>query len=427
MERIIFILFSVFFTFQASYAQEVYKKKNVLKEVRAFNKSQNYSKAADALDKAFTSHEAARTDAELLNWAMNMQYQLTQQENRKIYLNNNPDTARYFNTILKVYNFGLACDSADNIPNQKGVVKPRYASNIGNKLFSTRNNLRSGGKFFYKQRKYAESYALLDMYLQTLGHSLIATAAEKSGQLSTLDADSLEMARLAVVAAYGANQPANVLQHVATALRDTTNRQLIYELQAKAYEQLGDSMQYLSTLHKAQQEFPLGQFFYSSLITYYNAHSDYNASLRIVNQLVQADDHNRTFWYLKGRIHQCLEQTDSAVHAYHQAIQIHPDDAESYAALGSVYLEQAHSFYEQTNLRIGAKNYATNRRKLNAYYQNARESYEQSRKYDELNKERWLEPLREIYFKLNMGRELRALEKTFPNPSIGGEGEEREE
>ena len=76
-----------------------------------------------------------------------------------------------------------------------------------------------------------------------------------------------------------------------------------------------------------------------------------------------------------------------------------------------MYLDKAHQFYNSAGLKLGDKNYLSNRRKLNEMYSDAMKAYESARKFDENNQDLWLSGLRETYFKLNKGKELKALEK----------------
>ena len=390
----------------AQQTTDVYKKKNILKEIRAYNKAANFAKVDETLRNAFGKYPQAQADAELRNYFLNAKHQLALQENRKIYLNNKPDTAKYFSYIYELYETGLTCDSLDNVPDRKGRVKPRYTSNISSKLQAFRNNLRSGGKYFYKKKQYADAYRYFDMYLSTIHNPLVSNGKADRGE-APVDVDSVEIARLSVIAAYGANKPSEALKYVPVALRDTSDsRASIYEIAAKSLLQLGDTAQYVACLHQGLNEYPLNELFYASLITYYNERTEYAHSLAILDSLVNLDVSNHLFWYLKGKVHQCMQQSDSAIAAYQHAIQLKPDDARAYSSLGSVHLEDAHRFYDAANLKLGAKNYATNRRKLNQFYFLAKDAYEHARQFDENDKSLWLDALREIYFKLNMGKEL---------------------
>ena len=389
--------------------KEVYKKKTILSEVKSYNKAQNYAKVDNVLQNAFKKYPEAQKDAELMNYETMAQFGLQKAENRKIYLNNKPDTAKYFSYILNTYTYGLRTDSLDQLPNRKGKVKPKYTNQLRDELSSLRNNLKSGGKWFYKRKDYANAIQYFDMYINTIGHSLTSHVEKRT--IPSIDADSVELAKLAVISAYGAKQYPLVMRHFDMAIQDSINRALMYEICAKSHQELGDSTHYITTLRKGLELYPLNDFFYATLVSHYNSINEYDSSLVVLNRVIEVDARNRKFWYLKGKVHQCLNQTDSAIVAYQQAIQIQADDAESFSALGNVYLDKAHQFYNSAGLKLGDKNYLSNRRKLNNMYSDAMKAYESARKFDENNQDLWLSGLRETYFKLNKGKELKALEK----------------
>ena len=405
-----FLLLMLFFSCTLSLTaqdKEPFKKKTLLKEIKTFNKAKNYAKAEETLRKAFAQYPEAKADPELMNYEVNAQYELMLQENRKIYLKTNPDTVKYFSYVLKTYAYALACDSLDQQPNTKGQIRPSYSSNLTDKLTSLRNNLRSGGKFHYKKKNYAEAYPFFDMYLSTIGHPLLTKNAKAT---SPLDVDSVEMAQAAVISAYGAAQYQNAVKYLHIAVLDTANRSLMYELGAKSYEQLQQNLDYVSLLKQGLTEYPRTEYFYASLIQYYNEQESYHQALDMINEALAADTLNHKLWYLKGRQCQFLNQLDQAIEAYQQVLVLQPENAEAYAAIGELHLQQAHDFYDKTDLRIGAANYSRNRRRLNAYYQQALNAYESSRQFAPDNTKLWLEGLREVYYKLGEGKKLRELE-----------------
>ena len=389
-----------------------FSRKKLVKEVKIQNKAEKYDKSSDLLRKAFAQYPEAAADAELCNYELTAQCQLAKQQSRAIFLNQKPDTARYFNHILEAYRYALRTDSLDRLPDRKGRIRPHYTTQVSEALTKLRNNLRSGGKWFYKRKDYAHALPMLEMYLQTIGHPLVRM--QKVGEnVQPLDVDSVEMARLAVVAAFSAQQYARVLHYESIAAADTTQRALMLELKAKACQQLGDTQGFLQTIQTGFEQYPLYEYFYTSLLSHYNAVPDYQNSLNVLNRLLQLQPRDRKFLYLKGKMLQGLHRLDEASQVFQETIQIAPDNAEVHAALGSVYLEQAHDYYNNNSLKIGDKDYAKHRRQLNAHYENAMKAYEQARKFGENDTTLWLSGLRETYYKLNKGKELKNLERQY--------------
>lgn len=392
--------------------QEPFVRKRLVKEVKIQNKAERFDKSDELLRKAFELYPEAATDAELCNLELTAQVELAKQQSRAIFLNQNPDTARYFGHILSAYHFALRTDSLDRLPDEKERIRPRFTNQVSETLSELRNNLRSGGKWFYKKGDFERALPFFETYLQTLGHPLVQT--EKAGQLPVpLDADSVEMARLTVVAAYSMKQYEKVLRYEPITAADTVQRALMMELAAKSSQQLGYELRYMQTLQKGFELYPLNEYFYTSLLACYNGIPDYEMSLAVLNRLLQLQPRNRKFLYLKGKMLQGLHQLEAASQVFQETIQVMPDDADAHAALGNVYLEQAHEYYNSRSLKVGDKDYAKHRSELNGYYTRAMKSYEQARQFNSQDTSLWLSGLRETYYKLNKGKELKALERKY--------------
>ena len=142
----ILILLLVLFIAVAMEAQENYNPKRTLKEVKAQLKAEKYQQAEDILNKAMNEHKEAKSKPEFHYLRLQALRGLATAENRNMFLNTRPDTAKYFTYINRIYEYGFSCDSLDRLPNEKGKVRPSYTSSIVNMLASYRNNIKSGGK-----------------------------------------------------------------------------------------------------------------------------------------------------------------------------------------------------------------------------------------------------------------------------------------
>ena len=83
------------------------------------------------------------------------------------------------------------------------MVPGTSANQLRDELSSLRNNLKSGGKWFYKRKDYANAVKYFDMYLNTIGHSLISNVGKKNP--SSIDAPCT---RASLVAQMVKNLPA---------------------------------------------------------------------------------------------------------------------------------------------------------------------------------------------------------------------------
>jgi len=415
MKHFALIFFSVFSLL--AHAQKADKKtepfnlKKTLKEIRTLEKADNYSKIHQTLQTAFTKWPEANTNARLWHYEMQAQAHLANDENTKLFLNNKPDTANYFAHVLQIYQAGLRCDSLDHLPNKKGRIEPQYTHSISETLTAVRNNLRSGGRYFYLKKRYAEAYNHFDTYLRTIGSPLLITTAPAYTKARfPLDQDSVRIATLAVFAAHQSNNSLGVLQYATRAERDTTHRAPLIEMRAQAHRALTDTTSYYAILHHGFAQYPTDRRFYTPLISHYNSTHQFQQSLTLVDTLVRLEPTNDVFLSLKGKLYEAMELPDSAEAIYQQILTHNDSLPEVYASLGNVYIEQAHHLALQLHAQQGTKKYYNTKAKIKKHYTKARTALEQARTLSPNTPALWRNGLREVYFKLNDGKALKALE-----------------
>ena len=388
-------------------AQEPFNKKKTIKEVKAQLKAERYSQAEDLLNKAMTANnKEAMDDAEFHYLRLQTLQGLATAENRNMFLNTRPDTAKYFTYIYRIYEYGFSCDSLDRLPDEKGRVRPAYTSHIVNLMSAYRNNIKSAGKFYYKKNKFDDAYRFLDLYLSTLHHPLVTAAKDYK-----IDEDTLALANLAVFAAYNAAKYKNVMKYLPMAMKDSADYALLCQIGSKSCMELVDTLGALGYLQEGWKTDAKQEFFYINLIDYHVERQEYVDAIMIIDQQLEIEPQKRLLWYLKGKCEQCIDSVDVAVDCYKKAIEIQPDDALSYSSLGGIYIDKARKVYDVNNNRPGTQAYTKAKNKQNKIYKEAQEFLENARKNAPNDPSLWHEGLMEVYYKLNLGKELQELEK----------------
>jgi len=394
-----------------------YDRKNLLKELRGYMKADNYSKVDNALKSAMAKYSEAKSDAELYNMWMNANYNLALAENKKIYLSSSQDTVKYMDYIYNTFAYGVVCDSLDRLPNHKGKIKRKFRDNIKERLNFFQKNMENAGRFFYRRKDYKRAYSCIDLYLKvkymnnddvSFCDSLVEA---KHGAFEEKDK---KLVVLAVFSAYSLDKYENVVKYYPLALDDSVKRSTILELACKSFEQLGMVDKYSDLLEYGFERYSVNEYFFASLIKLYNDKKDYETALRFARDAVYKNPGNRNYWFVKATEEQMLELVDSAIISYSNAIKIQPADAESYSCIADIYLKKAHD--EDKRLTISfehsltPKEYSTAKAKLKSLYIKACENYELARVYGGELTDLWLEGLKECYYKLNRGKDLRDLE-----------------
>jgi hypothetical protein len=394
-----------------------YNRKAILKELKGYMKAANYSKADAELKAIMSKYPNAISDVELHNIWMNANYNLALAENRKIYLRTNPDTVKYMDYIYNTYACGLKCDSLDRVPGKKGRVKRKYEDNISEKLSFFEKNIENAGKFFFKKNDYKRTYRFIDMYMKAkLWRSRVYSFNSISDSIiaSYFGEDDSRLAVLAVLSSSALSDYNGVVKMLPIARRDSAHCPKVLELACKAYEQLGEEAERLQLLNECFEKYPENESFFVSLMKYYDGKGDRAAKLNLVRLAVAKDDTNRNYWFVKGNEEYSCHLADSAIISYTNAIRIKVDDAESYSRIADIYLDKAHDVDKrltQSYSRLSSRSdFSKWEEKLKEIYGNACKNYEMAMKYAPGNKNLWIEGLKECYYKLNKGADLRRLE-----------------
>ena len=386
-------------------AQDAFVKKKIIKSVKSQLKEEKYQQAEDMLSKVMKDRQEARDDAEFHYLRLQTLRGLATAENRNMYLNTRPDTAKYFTYINRIYEYGFSCDSLDRLPDAKGRVRPSYTSYIINMLSTYRNNIKSGGKYYSKKNKYDDAYRFFDLYLTTMHHPLITAAKDYQ-----LDDDTLSIARLAVYSAFNASKHPNVMKYLPTAMKDTTDYALLCQIGSTSLMTMNDTVQALDYLQKGWKADPQQEYFYIHLIDYYVEHEKYAEAIDIIDKQLEVEPQKRLLWFVKGKCEQCLDSVDLAIQCYQKAIECQADDALSYSSIGGIYIEKAREVYDINNYQPGTQAYTRAKKQQNQIYEQAKSALENARKYAPEDKALWHDGLMEAYFKLNLGKELKELE-----------------
>lgn len=395
-------------------AVDVFKKSAVVKNYRTQMKASNYAKANEELDAALKKYDEARMDPMLYKLKVDALVGLIDAENRKIYLNQKPDTAKYFSYMYDLYKTALVCDSTEQIEieelkaaGKKGDLK--YRKTLGATMLSYRKKILNAGKYHYNKKEYDKAFRYFDIYINT---KTAPVFEQKDGGTIIDDPDDLtDVAGLAVLSAYASSNNRGVLHYLDESLNDKEKRSKFVELGSRSAAELGDTAKMVNLLERGFLSYPSVEYFFITLSKYYNEHEEYEKALNIALAKVKYHPNNRDYWFLAGKGQVLVGKFSDALVSFKKCVEIKADDAESYSSIGNVYLHDARELYSNLDVKVSDPSYAAKKAEINELYKKACEAYEKARTYNENDTSLWLSGLRESYFKLNRGRSLKALEK----------------
>lgn len=396
MMRFLSLLLSVFL-FVPSIAQ-----KKEIRQARTDIKNRSNLENAESTMRNLLKDSANRRNVKIYHTladAVRAQYEAA---NEKLYLNENTDTAAFFNTARKMFLAFESLDSIDMLPNEKGKVKLRFRKKNAEYLNKYKRNLYNGGIFFVRKKDFGPAYDILDTYIDCNRQPLFSGNDESAG-------DSLlpSAAFWTMFCGYKLGRPDSALKYSSLALDSKTYRRRAFTYMAEAYLQKKDTLKYVETLKRGFDENKRSKFFFTRLMDYYNNSNQLDSAMNVVDTALKNDSTNTLFLFAKsnmalnmGKYAECIEISDTLI-ARNDTF---PD---VFLNAGVSYLNMALALDKDVKSKKKYKN------KILDYYLRALPYMERYRAMAPDDKEKWAPSLYNIYLKLNMGRKFEEISEVL--------------
>lgn len=302
------------------------------------------------------------------------------------------------------------CDSLDNLPDEKGRVKPEYSEQIKKVLYENRNSLFNGGAYFYNQGDYKASFNQFDTFISSSKHPRLADFGLADSEYNNI------AAYYATLCGMQAEDYKMALTYIDIAVKDLANAESAYQCKAEAQLQLGDSIAWLNTLKECAVKYPSNGFFYQSLIQYYDANNKHDELIAFADDMIANDPSNPLFVYVKGYLAQQAEKTDEAIEWYKKTLEIDPNYESAMSNLGLCYIQKVQAYNNsQASVKITDKaKLKKDKEIVQGFFREALPYYEQLRVVAPDKTNLWLNGLYQCYYGLEMEEKLAEVEKLLP-------------
>lgn len=386
-------------------AEEPVKVKVLLKDAKsALKNNKDQEKNETALLEALNREDVDNKQrAEFLYLCAELQRNMNDQQNMKLYLKQEYDTVKFFNTILKMDQYLLRCDSIEQLSG-----KYKWRDRAESTILKYHPNLLSGGKWLLKRGISAEAYEHFDMYLRMPDEPMMA--AQKALKD---DPNLAKVAYWATISAYNAHQYANALKYIDRAVEgvDTSLRASLTEYKVVCMKQTQDTLGYVRTLKEGTRRYGSHDFFYLNLMDYFMAVDSADVAVKMSKYMIQTQGEKALYWYGMCQAYQRMCDYDQMVRCADNTLALDSTFVEAHYMKGVAYLNQATAFSKTMSSDLRSAKFKRDRVRLNSLFQMARGPLETYRALRPEDKQRWGEPLYTIYLNLNLGKEFSEIEK----------------
>ncbi|RRD80653.1 hypothetical protein EII14_01245 [Alloprevotella sp. OH1205_COT-284] len=374
-----------------------------LKQIKAALKA-NKATEAFKLVEQYRKDTLFHDKAQLLIYGFEAAVKLNDVENERFYLKQKTDTTAFFFTLYNVFDYALLADSITALPDYSERKHKRLRKKLVQQLNILYPNLNAATQFFMRKRRWEEAAKFSRMAIEA-GRSPMF-----SEQTANLPAHLLpQYAERYMFSNFALKKYSEVDRYAETALKDSNQRETIYEAMAQTYQELNKQTEYAAYLQKGISEYPRNMFFFTRLADLLIAQKQTDRLLRVIDTLLNADAQNAKLYEYQAKVH-LLEGRDSLCILSAKKMQQY-DTTRTYADyyIGKSYFNLAQKV--EIPQSINATGYKAAYEKKQHLYRKARPYIEFYRKNYPEDQHVWSPILYEIYWKLNLGKEFEEILK----------------
>ena len=293
----------------------------------------------------------------------------------------------------------------DQLPNEKGKIKPKYSKDIKSILGADHVYFFNGGAYYFDQKDYKKAYDFFNQYLEISELPMF-----EGTQTAEKDSTFMTVQFYAAVAATQLQDSPIAIKALERAKSSDFRLNDVYQYLSYEYKQAGDSVNYVKTLEEGYAKFPNEEFFLMSLIDAYIQSSQNEKAISYLNTAIAQKPSDSQLYHALGIVYETgIKDYAKAEETFKKALEVNPESVESMSALGRIYYNQAVNKQGEANMINDSKKYQEELTIAKDLFKQALPYFQKAHEMKPSESE-YMVALRGIYYNLNMGPELEAIE-----------------
>ncbi|KKB50641.1 MAG: tetratricopeptide repeat protein [Parabacteroides gordonii] len=385
----------------ASFAQ-----KKAVKEAQGIAKGDKADfTEARALIKGALENPETKDDAQTWYVAGFIEDQQFSAERTKQILGQQPNEPVMYDALIAILPYFKKAYELDQLPNEKGKIKPKYSKDIKSILSADHVYYFNGGAYYFDQKDYKKAYDFFNQYLEISELPMF-----EGTQTAEKDSTFMTVQFYAAVAATQLGDSPTAIKALSRA-KDTDFRQNdIYQYLAYEYQQAKDTVNFEKVLEEGMAKFPNEEYYLMNLINNYIYSGRNEKAIEYLNTAIAKDPNNSQLYHVMGMVYETgLKDYANAEKYFSKALELNPEAVESLSSLGRVYYNQGVNKQGEANMINDSKKYQEELTVAKDLFKKALPYFEKAHQLKPDESEYKI-ALRGIYYNLNMGPELEAIE-----------------
>ena len=388
----------------ASFAQ-----KKVVNEAQSIAKGSNADFGeARTLIKGALENPETKDDAKTWYVAGFIEDQQFNAERAKQILGQQPNEPVMYEALYGILPYFQKAYELDQLPNEKGKVKPKYTKDIKSILSANHVYLFNGGAYYFDKQEYKKAYDFFNQYVEISELPMFegTQTAEKDSTFMTVQFYAAAAASLA--------KDSRLAISALERAKNTPYRQYdVYQYLCYEYGEARtaqDSVMLEKTFEEGMQVFPDSIFFLNNLINTYIYSNRNEKALELLNVAIQKTPDDATLYNVMGHVYENGVKNPAEAEKYYLlALEKDPNMTIALSNIGRVYYNQGVNKLSEANMINDSKKYQEELGMTKDLFKKALPYYKKAHEAEPEKMDNMI-ALRGIYYNLNMGPELEAIE-----------------
>lgn len=399
MKRVL-LTFALCLTVVASFGQ---KKSVSSAQSIAKGENPNFGEARNLIKGALENPET-KDDAKTWYVAGLIENQQFNSENAKLYLGQQANDPVMYDALCAILPYYLKALELDQKPNAKGKIKPKFTKDIKNDLATNLKWYINAGAHYFQANDVKKAYDAFDQYIKIMNLDLF-----KGEPIAEKDTNfQLVTYYKGIVASQMEDHKTAIECFEALKPFDYEPTQ-VYQYICIEYDAMKDTANYVKALEEGFAKFPEEQYFILNLINQYTLANKTDEAIELLNKAIVQTPDNVQLYSVLGRMYEMKNNTGEAEKNFKKALEIDPQYADALAGLGRLFFNAGVTQLDEANKIDDNKLYQEEKAKANVLFEKALPFYEKALSIKPDNRE-FMAALSNIYYQLNMGDKLKALE-----------------
>lgn len=317
------------------------------------------------------------------------------------------DQDKMSENLVKAIDAYLKCGELDQLPDEKGKVKPKYLKDVKKNVSTYANYLLGEAQQHQSKNEIDKAFNLYNKYLSLPSNSIMKDQGiEKSEYYN-------DVKFLAVnLAAQDEQKRPIMIKYMEDLKSISFKEETMYEWLCDAYSKDKQDDKMIATINEGLKKYPSNKYLIGNLINYYLNNNKKEDAIKYLNEAIAKDPNNNQYYKIKGMMYLKDENFDEAIVCLSKAVELTPNDFDAQFECGLAYEKKGEKIIEKANSIKDIKKYNAERSKGSAELKKALPYFEKAR---EINGEDLdnLQFLRSVYYKLSMSDKYKEVNKKY--------------